>query len=432
MNYSERFFGFDWSGFSGMEKLSLLFLAITPCLYLGVNHWITNMSVIAAICILFCTLQNVNNDDVTLSLISPWVKLIFFVYVIAIFVSQLGRNKFDLEEYLDQSRWIFGYLFFIFLLNKKVDYTKILDWVLPVCLVVAWVSSTFSPSLSWGHERVTVKHLDPLAFGTISLGISLMCFASAMVDIGDKKIRWCTVIHLLACGLGFYLSIRSGSRSGWFAVPIVLLLMLSKMMGPGIRKKIGIIILVSLLCFIFFVTSETVRERIDQLIAEIIDYPWSGGVAQDTSVGLRITFYRLGFFYFSENPLFGWGERGYLAIKDAPELMAYSTQFARDFAYGALFHSEWTTQAVRFGVFGFSAVVIVFFIPLRVFWKDYANNVSMSRSSAMGLSYVLCLLVASLGNEVFNSKGMITLAALFYAGLLATVLRKIVAPKDSG
>ncbi len=222
--------------------------------------------------------------------------------------------------------------------------------------------------------------------------------------------------------MGLYLSIRSGSRSGWLALPISAVIIFNFIFDRKIKYQILAILVTASFLFAMYFFSKTINIRINSLVEEIASYPWFGGVAPDTSVGLRITFNRLGFYYFSQSPIFGWGEHGYAAIKDDPHLLKFSTQYARDFAYGALFHSEWVTQAVRYGSLGFIAVCLVFWLPIRSFYGFYKYHSSLLKVSSMGMVYMVCQLTASFSDEVFNSKGMITFSAIIIAGLMASGL----------
>ncbi len=225
---------------------------------------------------------------------------------------------------------------------------------------------------------------------------------------------------LIGFAIGMYLSIRTGSRTGWFAFPFVLLLIVWAWFGGFSGKKIYIFLLVVLPLIGIFLGSNTVSARLALFVDEISSYPWHGGIASDTAVGLRITFYRLGAYYFSESPLFGWGDKGYLGIKDAAEVVQFSTLYSRDFAYNALFHSEWTTQAVRFGLFGLISVFWVFAVPFYTFFKHFK---SQALASLMGMAFLMCQLAASFSTEIYSSKGMITFTVIIISGLLADTLR---------
>jgi O-antigen ligase len=163
-----------------------------------------------------------------------------------------------------------------------------------------------------------------------------------------------------------------------------------------------------------------VKTKVDLFVNELSQYPWSGGLAPDTSTSMRITFYRIGYYYFGQSPLFGWGERGYGSIKDATELLSFSTQYTRDFAFSALFHSEWATQSVRFGALALVGVFWVFYWPIKMFAQFSKLGNDHLKVACMGLAYMICLLAASIGDEVFNHKMSVSFSAVVIAGLLAT------------
>lgn len=418
----QLFLGRQWRLMVLPEKLAIILIALSPALYLGVKHWITNLSILALLVVVYHLFQV--RAKLKLRQI-PYIRaiaLVFLIYTAAIMISQLGRFSFTYRPYLDQGRWLIGLPVFIFLYYVRINFTKILDWVAPICILAAFIGSTYlNPSDAWG-DRATVFHIDPLAFGFMNLSIGLMCLASVAVDIYKKNYSINTLVKLLAFALGVYLSIRSGSRSGWAALPVVVILLFYVLYRPGFWKGVIFTLLASASVFALYQINNIVKTRVDTLFYELLQYPWSGGVAQDTSVGLRVTFYRLGYYYFSHSPLFGWGERGYGEIKNAAELLAFSTQYARDFAFGALFHSEWLTQSVRFGIFGLLGVLWVFLLPMRLFARFMNLGNDFLKVACMGFAYMICQLVASLGDEVFNHKGSVTFSAIIIAGLLATGL----------
>ncbi len=418
----QLFLGRQWKSMVLFEKLAIILITLSPALYLGVNHWITNLSILAVLVVIYHLFQ----VRAKLKLMQiPYIRaiaLVFIIYTAAIMISQLGRFAFTYKPYLDQGRWVIGLPIFVFLYYVRINFAKVLDWIAPICIFAAFVGSVYlNPSDAWG-DRATVSHIDPLAFGFMNLSVGLMCLASAAVDIYKKNYSINTIIKFLAFALGVYLSIRSGSRSGWAALPVVVILVFYILYRPEFWRGIIFSLFAATSVFVLYQLNSIVKIRVDSLLLELLQYPWLGGMAQDTSVGLRVTFYRLGYFYFSQSPFFGWGERGYGDIKDAAELLTFSTQYARDFAYSALFHSEWLTQSVRFGIFGLLGVVWVFLLPMRLFVSFIKSGDDSLKVACMGLAYMICQLAASLGDEVFNHKGSVSFSAIIIAGLLATGL----------
>lgn len=410
--------------FSLVERLTILFLLLTPIFFLSVNHWVVTNSVIASFLALIVVFHHKKNIQI---LRVPGILLIFiicFSYTFAIFISQLGRLDFGYKAYLDQSRWIIGFPIYLFVYWSRLNFARLLDIILPLCLIFGYVSSTYIiPSSAWG-DRSTISFMDPLAFGFFSLSLGMICFSSIVYDAKSGKFDILSILKFFGGFLGVYLSIRSGSRSGWFAVPVVLMIVMYSAFKPRAFNTLFLTIISFFLILGIYFQVDIVHGRINQIFQELREYPWSGGMAPDGSVGLRITFYRLGFFYFSESPIFGWGQKGYETIKNSPELLSFSSQHARDFAFNALFHSEWTTQAVRYGSFGLAAVGAVFFIPLSIFLKNsFQGPACQKKVASMGFTFIICLFVASLTDEVFDSKQMISFTVIIIVGLLATLTR---------
>lgn len=405
-----------------LERIALLLIVITPLFYLSVPHWITNVSILS---VLLITLSAVIHKNYFVAYKN--VKLIpilgvYIAYVIAISVSQLGRGSFVSKEYLDQTRWLLGVPIFAFLLYFRVNFSLVLSWLAPFIVIFAWVSSTFViPSDAWG-SRATIEFMDPLAFGFMNLSVGMMCLATAAQGLKQGRRNKLVLLNVAGFLVGTYLSLRSGSRTGWFAFPFVLWLIAKNLYANSFSKKIHIALLVIISLLAIYLLSETVSTRLRDAVYEFYNYPWHGGVAAETSVGMRITFYRLGAYYFSESPWFGWGDRGYTAIKDAAEVVRYSTAYTRDFAYTALFHSEWTTQAVRFGFLGLISVFWVFVVPFYIFFKHLKSQSLSQLAALMGLAFLMCQLAASFSTEIYSSKGMITLSVIIISGLMVDVL----------
>lgn len=414
-----------WNGWmptesAWLERVIGLLIVIAPLFYLSIPHWITNVSILSALLILLSSVLYRNYFSIYKDCKLLPILGIYVIYFVAIFVSQLGRGSFVSREYLDQTRWLLGIPIFAFLLYSRIKFSSILSWAAPFIVLCAWVSSTFIiPSDAWGIGRATIEFMDPLAFGFMNLSVALICLVTAVLDFRQGRVNKLIVLNVVGFLVGMYLSVRSGSRTGWFAFPIVLFLIAKTWFGGFSGRKTRISLLVLLPLIGIFLISNTVSARLTEVLNEILSYPWRGGVAPDTSVGMRITFYRLGAYYFSESPWFGWGDRGYLAIKDAAEVVQFSTIYTRDFAYNALFHSEWTTQAVRFGLFGFISVFWVFAVPFYVFFKHVDSH---AKASLMGLAFLICQMVASFSTEIYSSKGMITFTVIIVSGLLANVL----------
>ena len=382
----------------------------------------------------FCLLALIKNKADFLSSLQVQqfkiVSLCLIAYTLAIFLSQLCRWSFYHRAYLDTSPFLYFIPVYLFVSWRRIDIGRWLQLIIPIVVIGAYWSTFYhhrelaNPDWVKDH-RLAPYFLDPLVFGQLTLTLGLMGLSTIQVYKSGIKnialITWSSIGFFLS----LYLSIQSGSRTGWLAIPLVLFLIVVNKLKWSLRKSIPIGIFFSVLAsFILYQTSPIIHDRIILAFDEIISYPWHGGIAPDTSVGLRITFQRLGWFYFSQSPIYGWGTGGYTSIKDAAEVLSFSSQFARDFVNSALFHNELTTQMVRYGLFGIAGYLLAVIVPLIIGIKNLtSNNPIVKRSALLLVCFIICQIISGITDEFLNLKGMVA----FYAYLVSTLLGTIIA-----
>jgi len=382
----------------------------------------------------FCLLALIKNKVDFLSSLQVQqfkiVSLCLIAYTLAIFLSQLCRGSFYHRAYLDTSPFLYFIPVYLFVAWRRIDIGRWLQLIMPIVVIGAYWSTFYhhrelaNPDWVKDH-RLAPYFLDPLVFGQLTLTLGLMSLST--IQVYKSGIKNITLITWSSIGffLSIYLSIKSGSRTGWLAIPLVLFLIVVIKLKLSLWKSIPIGIFFSVLAsFILYQTSPIIHDRINLAFDEIISYPWHGGIAPDTSVGLRITFQRLGWFYFSQSPIYGWGTGGYTSIKDAPEVLSFSSQFARDFVNSALFHNELTTQMVRYGLFGITGYLLAVIVPLIIGFKSLSSNNPIVKKNALLLvCFIICQMISGLTDEFLNLKGMVA----FYAYLVSTLLGTIIA-----
>jgi len=403
---------------------------LLPIFHLTFNGWTGNWMVFASF---FCLIALIKNKVDFLSTFEiqqfKVVSLCLIAYTLAIFLSQLCRWSFHHRAYLDTSPFLYFIPVYLFVAWRRIDIGRWLQIIMPFVVIGAYWSTFYhqrelaNPDWVKDH-RLAPYFLDPLAFGQVILALGLMSLSTIRIYKSNIKtavlITWSSIGFLL----GMYLSIHSGSRTGWLAIPLILFFILVIKLNWSLWKSIPLGILFSVLTsFILYQTSPIIHDRITLGVHEITSYPWHSGVAPDTSVGLRITFQRLGWFYFSQSPFYGWGTAGYSSIKDAQDVLSFSSQFARDFASSALFHNELMTQMVRYGLFGIFGYTLAVIVPLVIAIRNISSdNVIVKRSALLLACFIISQMISGLTNEFLNLKGMVA----FYAYLVSTLLGTII------
>jgi len=343
------------------------------------------------------------------------LSLVLLLPVAAIFLSSCFREKFEARLFDSPSRFIIAIPILWFVVRDKFNAAKHLQYILPVSLLLTVILQyTSKQSLHWSAERMSTYFVDPLTFGQYGLTLGLMCLVS--INLFGKDSWALVLLKVLGLVLGVFLSIKSGSRTGWMAAPLVIgFYILQRNQQIRVRHIFSAAALVVVLLVASYDLSPTIHERAGLALHEMLTYNWVG-IAPDTSTGMRITFLRIGAELFAHRPWAGFGDGGIQAYLSDPQLVSFASQYTREFALRSGFHNELMTNAVRSGIWGVIATLAVFLVPFVLFCKAFRSTSSVRSANALlGLTFVVCQLVSGLSTEVLNLK----FTASFYAILIA-------------
>jgi O-antigen ligase len=344
--------------------------------------------------------------------------------VAAVFLGQLFRQQFSWPDFDSPLRFLLAVPVLLALLRTDLNTARALHLTIPMSVYATWAITAYAPNLYWGEERLATCVADPLNFGRIILSLGLLSLASINwtgIDQWGVKLFKITAF-ILAC----YLSVRSGSRTGWMAVPLILMLLVvvkgSKYLHPLFITAFAAATAI-LAVFLIYHTVDVVHDRLALGVQDITDYRWNE-VNPDTSVGLRISFARMGYQLFLMSPLGGWGDKGYFQAINAPEFAAFTSQFGRWGAVMSGFHNEIITNMVRSGVWGLASSAALFLVPLLLFGSRLlrSGKQQIRNTALIGLSYVVIELISAMTTEVFELKYTAALYALMLVNLSAPVV----------
>lgn len=353
------------------------------------------------------------------------ILLTLMLPLISAIISSGLRGELIWADFDAQSRFFLGALVFYAIFRNNLDPFRYLQYSIPIGLILTIVGTGFLPGYYgeinlFDGSRLAIYFVDPLTLGYLSLTLGVLSFLSIHLFSRD---RWFVVaLKLVGTVLGFYISLKTQSRTGWLAIPLIIFLILW-LHGPKNKIKSSAIALVVSLVFTIgiYQASPTVQNRVGAAVADLKDYQFDK-VNAESSLGERISFARMAFYYFKLNPVSGWGYKGYHTHMNDPELLAFATFNTRNApGSGALFHSEIATNSVAFGILGLIYTVLLFFSPLALFIQSWRQGTN-PRLCAFGIAYILCILVSSFTTEIFALKFAASFHAVFIAAICAQVL----------
>lgn len=263
-------------------------------------------------------------------------------------------------------------------------------------------------------DRLSSRFLNAIHFGDIALLLGVLSALSINWWNKDSvAVRCVKYVGLIA---GLIVSVLSGSRGGWIAIPMIAVLIIYV---QACRKTawwrwalFGCVVL-SMLAVYFL--SDNLRERLDMIYLNLSEYTQGN---KDTSIGVRLQLYRTAMILFCQHPIFGLGPEGFAhhlqALVDLGQLTPLAAQLGR----GEV-HNQLLAYMVSAGTLGGVALLSIYIIPGIFFWQYLnASDRQTQRVALMGLVFVLAFGVFGLTVETFNLKMTVS----FYATLLAVLV----------
>ena len=286
-------------------------------------------------------------------------------------------------------------------------------------LTLIW-TFTYRPSwtTNWGSHVITTYFVDVLSFGSLTLLFALLSFAA--LTFLWSSLSWLNrFISIASCLIGLYLSVKSGSRTGWLNMPVFLIVWALGFSLPtyGRLKTLLILFLILITAGIFIQSSPHFTSKVLAAINEISNYHWDAK-STEGSADIRISFYRMALFYFLHNPIKGWGDLGWKELMNSPDIVQYASEYARNFPEHG-FHNEILTSAVRSGIWGLVSSITFFLFPIiwaiKILQKSIYVNLKLFGLFILFL--MLHMLLTGMTTEVTN---LVFLAS--FLGLTISVL----------
>ena len=356
--------------------------------------------------------------------LSTFFVIAFTLPILSVALGQLLQGSWNVARFDAPSRYLMALVVFLAIARYRSPVDRVLELAIPVATVITVTLISYVPTTFWSAYpgRLSNHFIDPLIFGQIALALSVISLL--MIRFNEKRISLILLLQLIGAIAGIYLSLLSGSRTGWLAIPLIIFFWVMHY-SPLPRWKTVLLAFTAIGLFMstLYFGSSTMKPRLNDMYSETINYHWNKMNA-DTNVGVRISWMRIGWHFFSINPLTGWGDQGLEKNINDEAIAVYASKASRDGILIAGFHNDFVANAVRYGIGGFIATVGIFLLPLLFF--TYCLRYKKVESYAMaGIGYVLIQSFSSLSYHVLDFKFMASFYALMIALLMGITVNKL-------
>jgi len=394
---------------SSMANLAALLLLVYPLLMLTVRGGMNGVFILALLVALLAWPFGRRQEgglfgrrDIHLYV---WAM---FGLTIAIFISESYWQNYSGRSYDAASRNWLAIPIFLWLSRIGSQVFRSLQFAFPVAAIAGFLLT----DEIWGRSGIST--LDMIHFGDMELVLGVMSLFS--LDWFGRDRAMLRVLKIVGFMAGVAASFASGSRGGWLAIPVffIIFLYFYRHRIP-FRMMAGVVAMANASMAVLYAFNGTISQRVNELENDIQHYQ-NGN--RDTSTGIRWQLYSAAIDIFSRHPVVGVGPAGFAREMQPMTEAGKLTPEAANLGRGEV-HNDVLSKTAGMGVFGLAAILALYLVPLKLFWKaSQSATREIRRTGILGITFVGGIGVFGLTVEFLN----LTMAAAFYAFTVAVLL----------
>ncbi|MCI2807815.1 O-antigen ligase family protein [Eoetvoesiella caeni] len=251
-----------------------------------------------------------------------------------------------------------------------------------------------------GIDRPDGFMTSAIPFGDISLMAGILCLPGMFW--ANAQTTYTRAWRILAVGFlaGLYTSILSGSRGGWLAIPLVIVLLcIAFLKRKGLKQTIiSIVLVIAALGVVFTALQDKVIARYDIAVIQINDYAQHRDA--NTSVGIRLEAWRAAVINIAERPILGWSYKDYAARLQE---LAAEKKTSQSITELANTHNNYLEVWLHQGIFGLLALLAMFIVPFWFFCKRLRSpNANVQALAVGGASLLVSFFIFGLTQVILG------------------------------
>lgn len=345
----------------------------------------------------------------------PWYTAGMLAFVLALVLQQLLLGYWMPRQFDPLSRFVFALPLFLLLRQFPSRNLRTIGWGCAAGAVGAGIWALVD-QLRGGWTDVTRLnnyYTNAIPFGDTALLLAFLAIFTLGWD-GPRDWRVLT-LKLLALFSGGYASYLSGTRGGWLAIPVFVILLGCQFHWFAHKKRLLIAALAIVVCSAALLSTERVATRVEAATA---DFALLRHGDDNTSVGLRLQLWQASWRLFTEHPVYGVG-KGKL-VNALGDLAKHGE--AKDEIVNERAHSDFFSTIAETGVLGTLCLILLYFSLSVYFWRHrHANDPAIRAAAYSGLAVSFSTVVFGLTIDVLVPVMVTALLALLSATFLAII-----------
>ncbi|MCC8400973.1 O-antigen ligase family protein [Paraburkholderia sp. MMS20-SJTN17] len=344
-----------------------------------------------------------------------WFTIGMLAFVVGSGAQQLVLGYWLPREFDSVARFALALPVFLLLRQLPSRNLRVIGWgcAAGALAVASWAIINQPPGGWTDANRLNNPYTNAIPFGDTSL---LLGFLAVFTLGWDNPRDWRVLApRVLALVSGGYASFLSGSRGGWLAVPVFVVLLGMQYHWFTQKKRL----LIAMLAIVIAAGGLLSTGRVQKRLAEVPnDVSMMHRGENHTSTGLRLELWNASLMMFSRHPVWGIG-KGHLV--DELGAMAKRGE-AKAEIVNERAHSDFFSTLAEMGAVGVICLLLFYYGITVYFWRHrHAADPAIRAASYSGLAVATSTVIFGLTIDVLVPVMVAVLLALLVATLLAII-----------
>lgn len=288
----------------------------------------------------------------------------------------------------------------------------------------SWIISSFaigSLSSLWlvyqqlggeAYDGRVYGYTGAIQFGNIALLLGLFCLSGLISQWRAQALDRLSILYACGAAAGFFASLASGSRGGWIAAPLALVVII---VGYTPRRyALRCIITCTIIAGvsgILLSQSTFIQQRYDLAAQDIAQYE-AGNT--NTSIGARLAIWQANWQLIKQSPLLGWSQAGHAQALEQTVRDNQSSNVVLNLANS---HNNYIESWVYLGISGLILLLSLLIYCFFQFIKHIRHENPISQQAAInGSILILVYFIANFTQNMMERNNTL----LFFLITLAT------------
>jgi O-antigen ligase len=344
-----------------------------------------------------------------------WFTIGMVALVVAAAVQQVLFGYWLPRQFDALSRFVLALPIFLLLRQLPSRNLRMLGWGCAAgALAVGLWALIDQPPGGWTDaNRLNNSYTNAIPFGDTAL---LLAFLSVFTVGWDNPRDWRVVVpRMLALVSGGYASYLSGTRGGWLALPVFVVLLGMQYQWFTHKKRL----LIATLAIVVVAGALLSTERIQKRLFEVPnDLSMMHRGNDYTSTGLRLQLWSASGLIFTHHPLYGIGKG---RLVDELGLLAKRGEVKAEIVNERA-HSDFFSTLAEMGAIGVACLLLLYYGISVYFWRNrHSTDPAIRAACYSGLAVATSTVIFGLTIDVLVPIMVTVLLALLVAALLAVV-----------